>query len=121
MCRILCVSVSGYYKYRRNLGKPSKDTVLSAAIQSILEESPYNDNYGVPRMQLALLQRGLTAGIRRITRIMREHGLLHKPHRKLKGLTHDTTEIQEQENHIIQHISAARPLQKLRPDNSPIP
>lgn len=53
-------------------------------------------------MQLALLQRGLKAGIRRITRIMREHGWLHKPHRKLKGLTHATTEIQEQENRIKQ-------------------
>lgn len=71
MCKILCVSVSGYYKYRRNLGKPNKDTILSAAIQSILDESPYNDNYGVPRMQLALLWRGIKAGIRRIARIMR--------------------------------------------------
>ena len=52
MCRILCVSVSGYYKYRRNLSEPDKDTVLSAAIQFILNESPYNDNYGVPRMRL---------------------------------------------------------------------
>ena len=80
MCKILCVSVSGYYKYRRNLGKPSKDDVLSAAMQDILNESPYNDNYGAPRMQLALLQRNLKAGIRRITRIMREHGWLEWYH-----------------------------------------
>lgn len=32
MCRVLCVSVSSYHKYCRNLGKPNKDTVLSAAI-----------------------------------------------------------------------------------------
>lgn len=121
MCRILCVSVSGYYKYRRNLGKPAKDTILSAAIQFILDESPYNDNYGVPRMQLALLQKGIKAGIRRITRIMRQHGWLHKPHRKPKGLTHATTEIQEQENLIKQDFSASQPLKKLLTDISQIP
>ena len=52
MCRILCVSEAGYYKYKRNLGKPGKDETLSAAIKSIIDESEYNDNLGVPRMQL---------------------------------------------------------------------
>lgn len=120
MCKILCVSVSGYYKYRKTIGKPGKDVTLSAAIKEILEESPFNDNYGVPRIQLALLQRGIKAGIRRITRIMREHGWLHKPHRKPKGLTHATTEIQEQENLIKQDFSADRPLEKLLTDISQI-
>ena len=108
MCKILCVSASGYYKYRRNLGKPSKDDVLSAAMQDILNESPYNDNYGAPRMQLALLQRNLKAGIRRITRIMREHGWIHKPRRKPKGLTHATTEIQEKENLIFRFTAITK-------------
>lgn len=120
MCKILCVSVSGYYKYRKTIGKPGKDVTLSAAIKEILEESPFNDNYGVPRIQLALLQRGIKAGIRRITRIMREHGWLHKPHRKPKGLTHATTKIQEQENLIKQDFSADRPLKKLLTDISQI-
>lgn len=84
MCKILGVSTSGYYKYKKNIGKPGKDDILSASMESILNESPFNDNYGAPRMQLALSQRGLKAGIRKITRIMREHGWLHKPHRKLE-------------------------------------
>ena len=74
MCKTLNVGETGYYKFKRNLGKPSKDEVLSAAMQSILDESIYNDNYGAPRMQLALKQRGLKTGLRRTTRIMREHG-----------------------------------------------
>ena len=100
MCEVLEVCETGYYKFRRNLDKPGKDEVLSAAIQEVLDESPYNDNYGAPRMQLALEQKGLKAGIRHLTRIMREHGWLHKPRRKPKGLTHATTEIQEQKNII---------------------
>ncbi|WP_442911587.1 IS3 family transposase [Lachnoanaerobaculum sp. Marseille-Q4761] len=34
---------------------------------------PYNYNYGVPRIQFALSQRGFKAGIHLITRIMREN------------------------------------------------
>lgn len=120
MCKILGVSTSGYYKYKNLIGIPSKDNILSAAMESILNESPFNDNYGAPRMQLALLQRGLKAGIRRITRIMREHGWLHKPRRKPKGLTHATTEIQEQENLLKQNFSSSQPLKKLLTDISQI-
>ena len=50
MCKALCVGETGYYKFRRNLEKPSKDSVLLSILQEILDESPYNDNYGVPRM-----------------------------------------------------------------------
>ena len=120
MCKILCVSVSGYYKYRKTIGKPGKHVTLSATIKGIPEESPFNDNYGVPRIQLALLQRAIKAGIRRSTRIMREHGWLHKPHRKPKGLTHATTEIQEQENLFKQDFSADQPPEKLLTDISQI-
>ncbi|MDR7814750.1 IS3 family transposase [Lacrimispora sp.] len=121
MCKILGVSTSGYYKYKKKIGRPGKVDILSAAMKSILNESPFNDNYGAPRMQLALLQRGLKAGIRRITRIMREHGWLHKPRRKPKGLTHTTTEIQEKENLLKQDFSASQPLKKLLTDISQIP
>lgn len=120
MCKILCVSPSGYYKYKKNIGKPGRDDILSAAIETILKESPFNDNYGVPRMQLALSIQGIKAGIRKITRIMREHGWLHKPHRKPKGLTYATTEIQEKENLIKQDFSAPLPLKKLLTDVSQI-
>lgn len=116
MCKILDVSVSGYYKFKRNLGKPSKDDILSAAMKAILNESPYNDNYGAPRMQMALMQLNIKAGIRRITRIMREHGWLHRPHRKPHGLTHATTEIQEQENLVKQDFSSSEPLKKMLTD-----
>lgn len=121
MCKILGVSASGYYKYKKNIGRTDKDAILSAAMESILNESQFNDNYGAPRMQMALLQQGIKAGIRRISRIMREYGWLHKPRRKPKGLTHATTEIQEKENLLKQDFSASKPLKKLLTDISQIP
>jgi hypothetical protein len=53
MCEVLHVSETGYCRFVRNLGRPCKDAILSAAMQEILDESPFNDNYGVDRMQIA--------------------------------------------------------------------
>lgn len=37
MYHLLEVSESGYYRYLKNLGKPDKDAVPSAAIQTLLK------------------------------------------------------------------------------------
>lgn len=39
----------------RNLGKPVKDIFLSAEIQFILAEYPYNNNCGIPQIQLEVV------------------------------------------------------------------
>ena len=116
MCKALGVSEQGYYKYLKSLNKPGKDEILSAAIDEVMEVSVYNDNYGVDRMRLALEQKGLKFGKRRITRKMREKGLIHKPRRRPKGLTKATKEIEEKENLIKQNFTADRPIRKLLTD-----
>lgn len=121
MCEVLHVSETGYYSFVRNFGKPGKDAILSAAMQEVLNEFSFNDNYGVNRMQIALANRGIQAGKRRITRIMREHGWLHERRRKPKGLTKATTEIQKEENLIKQDFHSENPYQKLLTDISQIP
>lgn len=120
MCRVLEVSETGYYKFRRNLNKPGRDDILSAGIKKVLEESVFNDNYGVKRMQIALSKIGIKAGIRRITRIMRENGWLHERKRRPIGLTKATIEIQEKENLIKQNFLADAPFKKLLTDISQI-
>lgn len=120
MCHTLEVSETGYHRFKRNLGKPSKDEVLSAAMQEILYESPYNDNYGVDRMLIALGFKGIKVGRRRAMRIMREHGWLHERRRRPEGLTKATTEIQEKENLLKQDFTADKPYCKLLTDISQI-
>lgn len=120
MCDVLNVSETGYYRFKRNLGRPGKDAVLSAVIQDVLDEHPFNDNYGVDRMQIALMHRGYTVGKRRISRIMKENGWLHERKRRPKGLTRATTEIQEKENLIKQDFTSDHPYQKLLTDISQI-
>ena len=129
MCCVLNVSKAGYYKYINNLDKPKyinnldkpdKDTVLSAAIMEIIGESSFNDNYGVPRMKIALFNKGLKVGTRRLTRLMRELNLIHERKRRPKGLTKATTEVQEKENLIKQDFTADKPFTKLLTDISQI-
>ena len=120
MCVVLNVSETGYYRFKRNLGRPDKDSVLSAVMQDVLDEHPFNDNYGVDRMQIALMHRGYTVGKRRISRIMKENGWLHERKRRPKGLTRATTEIQEKENLIKQDFTSDQPYQKLLTDISQI-
>lgn len=90
-------------------------------MQEILNESPYNDNYGIQRMKIALSNKGLEVGVRRITRIMRENGWLHPHRRRPYGLTKATTEAQERENLIKKDFSAEIPFTKLLTDISQIP
>ena len=120
MCEVLHVSETGYYRFVKNIGRPGKDEVLSAAMGKILDESPFNDNYGVDRMRIALENHGVRAGRRRITRIMRENGWLHERKRRSKGLTKATTEVQEQENLIKQDFRAPEPFRKLLTDISQV-
>lgn len=120
MCDVLNVSETGYYRFKRNLGRPGKDAVLSAVMQEVLDEHPFNDNYGVDRMQIALQHRGYTVGKRRISKIMKENGWLHERKRRPHGLTKATTEIQEKGNLIKQDFTSDQPYQKLLTDISQI-
>lgn len=119
MCRILKISESGYYRWLKNKYKPTKQELLLIEIKRVLDEHEDNDNYGVPRMQLALEDRGIKYSKSTIRRAMRAGGYLHK-RRKPKGLTKATTEIQEKENLIKRDFTADKPMTKLLTDISEI-
>ena len=59
MCRVLKVSESGYYRWLRNQGKQTGRQLLLVKIKEIVKEHPDNHNYGVDRILLALLQKGI--------------------------------------------------------------
>jgi len=66
MCTVLEVTESGYYRWLKMLAMPKRDELLLVEIRHILNSHPDNDNYGTPRMQLALKQNGHAAGLREI-------------------------------------------------------
>ena len=110
------MSESGYYRYLRRKNRPSRDTLLSVMMREILDEHEQNENYGAPRMQQALGQRGMKAGLRRVKRIMREHVWLHERRRGPKGLTKADPAAMAAENLLKQDFHADKPFAKLLTD-----
>ncbi len=120
MCIALKISESGYYRWLKNRSKKSSRQLLLVIIKEIISEHPDNDNYGVERIQTALMQRGIPVSRRTVYRTMKEGELLHK-RRKPHGITKATTEIQEKENLIKQDFKSDKPLTKLLTDITEVP
>lgn len=78
MCRVLKVSTSGYYAWRKRA--PSRrsqaDVQLGDRIEALHHQS--RDLYGRPRIQADLRAEGVLVGDKRVARLMRE--------RKIKGV-----------------------------------
>jgi putative transposase len=88
MCRVLGVSTSGFYAWRKR--KPSKrslkDSKLKALIIRIHRES--RGTYGAPRIHAELkLGCGIRCSKKRVARLMREANLVGVHRRRLKGCT----------------------------------
>jgi transposase InsO family protein len=91
MCRVLEVSVSGFYAY---LGRPLAwrrviDEVLMAQVRLAFAES--GETYGAPRLLHALKAEGLPTSQKRVARLMREAGLQARPRRARRVMTTDST------------------------------
>ena len=84
-------------------------------MEEIRNTSEFNDNYGVDRMQLALAQRGIKAGKRKIKRIMREKGWIHD-RRRSRGITKADPDAMFTENLLHQDFSAEEPFTKVLTD-----
>jgi putative transposase len=89
-CRVLEVSPSGYYAWRK---RPSSwhaliDEVLMARVRVIHAES--NETYGAPRVHRELQAEGLPASPKRVARLMREEGLVARPRKRPRVATTDS-------------------------------
>lgn len=75
MCRVLEVSTSGYYAWRKRPAswRAQEDGVLLRRIRTIHEAS--RQSYGVPRVYRELCEDGVDVGRDRVARLMRRAGL----------------------------------------------
>jgi putative transposase len=82
MCRVLEVSASGYYAWRRRMisARRRQDETLRGKIIDIHERS--RRTYGSPRIHAELKEDGEQVGRKRIARLMREAGLSGVSRRK---------------------------------------
>lgn len=112
MCSVLKLSESGYYRSIRNKGKQKKSDLLLVEIEKIRKEHPDNDNYGAPRILIALEQRGIKTSYSTVFRVMKEAGILQKKRRRSQGITKADEEAQMSENLIQRDFSASEPNEK---------
>ncbi|MCK6497840.1 IS3 family transposase, partial [bacterium] len=87
LCRVLCVSRSGYYKWRCH--KPSRrekaNTGIMAEIQAVHAKS--RASYGSPRIQAALKKGGMCLSRKRVAGLMKRLGLHGSQKRRFRPVT----------------------------------
>ena len=118
LCKVLGVSQSGYFAWRRRpaSSRQREDLVLLAHIRSAFALS--NETYGSPRMTRELQESGLRVGRRRTARLMRENGLKARQKRRFKRTTDSHHPLPIAPNLLDQHFSAERPNEKWNADIS---
>jgi putative transposase len=88
MCRVLGVSTSGYYAWRKRgpSARSQADAELAQRIARIHARS--RGTYGAPRIHAELrLEEGVRCSRKRVARLMRQHGLVGVHRRRPRGLT----------------------------------
>jgi putative transposase len=82
MCRVLEVSTSGYYAWRRRMvsARKREDQRLQQRIRTIHRES--RQTYGTPRIHAELKAEGVAVSRKRVARLMREAALQGVSRRK---------------------------------------
>lgn len=113
-CRVLRVSVSGYYAWqqrRQHAQANDADERLVAHIRAVFADS--RGTYGSPRVTAALRQQGMVCNHKRVARLMRHHGLVAKHRRRRRVRTTDSRHaFPIAPNRLQRTFSAARPNEK---------
>lgn len=113
MCKVLNVSPSGYYDWRKRPAsqRQQANEKLLAAIRR--EHAASRQTYGSPRIHAALKRQGFEAGRNRIARLMQAHGIVGKAPRRKRPVTTKRVEgALAAPNLLAQDFTASRPNQK---------
>lgn len=88
LCEVLGVSISGYRAWRRG-GKPDRARLSDAQALTLMRSihAEFKAAYGSRRMHRELQGRGHRIGLRRVERLMREHGIRARHKRRFKATT----------------------------------
>ena len=122
MCRVLAVSRSGYYAWRKRPTSPRKmaDQALSQQIKEIHQQS--RQTYGSPRIQVELAENGVNCGHKRVARLMRDEELFAKQSRQFKVTTTDSAHSYPVAPNLLdQDFNASQPNKKWLTDITYIP
>ncbi|MBL0040036.1 MAG: IS3 family transposase [Xanthomonadales bacterium] len=109
MCRLLCVSRSGFYAWRDRApsAREQGNIELAEAVKSIFANS--RETYGSIRVSQSLRDAGRSIGRHRVRRVMREAGLRAAARRAFRVTTNSNHSLPVAENLLQQHFVATAP------------
>jgi putative transposase len=109
MCRVLEVSVSGYYAWcKRQPSQHSReDARLAEQVKSAFQAN--RGVYGSPRVHAELQAQGISGGRKRVARLMRQQGLAAGKARHRTITTHSDPEAQVAPNLLQRAFHADKP------------
>jgi len=113
MCKVLKVSASSYYYWRKNPAskRNQQQKELFAHIRQVYDES--KGRYGSPRIAAELQARGIRVSRPRVARAMKKMGLKSIIRRKYRVKTTDSKHsFQVSNNHLNRDFSAVRVAEK---------
>lgn len=112
MCRVLCVSRSGYYDWvkRTPSRREQENENLAVQIKTIFDNQ--KQRVGAIRITKSLRKSGLKIGKNRVAHIMRKQGWRAKGARKFKATTNSKHNLPVAPNLLQQNFEASRPNQK---------
>jgi putative transposase len=121
LCRVLAVSVSGYYAWRKRepSARTREDAVLTEKIVTIHRQS--RATYGAPRIHAELAASGIRYGRKRVTRLMRTAQLVGCHRRRHVGTTSREPAAQPAPDLLDRQFVAAAPNTKWTADITSIP
>lgn len=112
MCKMLCVSPSGYYDWRdRPLSTRARENLfLASKIKAVFDEE--HSRAGAKRITKRLNMNGVSTGRHRVARIMRLHDWRAKAAKKFKATTNSNHKLPVAPNLLQQDFSASKPNEK---------
>jgi putative transposase len=111
MCRVLEVSASGYYAWRRRMisVRSRENEKLQQRIRTIHDRS--RQTYGAPRIHAELKDEGTRVGRKRVARLMKESGLAGVSRRKSTVTTRRNGSARPAPDLVDRQFSADKPNQ----------
>jgi transposase InsO family protein len=112
MCRLLAVSVSGYYSWlnREPSFREKENIKLAVKIKAIFDDE--KSRPGAPRVAKRLNAEGEPAGRHRVASIMKQHGWRARAAKKYKATTNSNHKLPVSPNLLEQDFSAQKPNEK---------
>lgn len=109
MCRVLKVSTSGYYAWRKRRESPRSraNRRLLVEIKAVHQQS--DQTYGSPRIYRELAGRGLRCSENRVARLMRLEGVRARQVRRFKVTTNSKHDMAVAANHLDRRFEPLAP------------